>query len=147
MALIGPCSTLDQAREFVPALREALLANIQALDYLGRREDALTLHLELTFLLRRTQHEVIQHGSQLRSRQATAAAARGRQRVGPKAWQCTPASASGTPVRRHRSRCAGSQSRQAPVRERSIATPLRHWHPPTFTKPSRCFFALLLSSL
>lgn len=74
---------LDHAREFVPALRESLLANIQALNYLGRRDEALTLHLELTFLLRRTQHEVIQHGSQLLSRQANAAAAPGRENFGP----------------------------------------------------------------
>ena len=63
---------LDHAREFVPALRETLLANIQALNHLGRDEEALSLHLELTFLLRRTQHEVIQHGSRFLSHAAAA---------------------------------------------------------------------------
>jgi len=69
---------LDHAREFVPALRETLLANIQALNHLGRDDEALRLHLELTFLLRRTQHEVIHHGSRLLSQSAPAAAGRER---------------------------------------------------------------------
>ena len=73
---------LDHAREFVPALRETLLANIQALNHLGRDDEALRLHLELTFLLRRTQHEVIHHGHRLLSQSAPAAA--GRERLGAK---------------------------------------------------------------
>ena len=63
---------LDHARAFVPALREALLANIQVLDHLGRHDEALTLHHELTVLLRRSQHEVIHHSARLLAEHATA---------------------------------------------------------------------------
>jgi len=67
---------LDHARQFVPVLRETLLANIQALNHLGRDEEALKLHLELTLLLRRTQHEVIHHGNRLLTQGALDASGR-----------------------------------------------------------------------
>ena len=70
---LGLCrGALDHARAFSPALRDALLANIQALNHIGRHDEALTLHHELTVLLRHSQHEVIHHGARLLAQHAAA---------------------------------------------------------------------------
>ena len=62
-------AALEKAREVKPALRETLLAMVQAHEKAGRPERALALHRELTLHIRKAQHENIVRHQELHLKQ------------------------------------------------------------------------------
>ena len=66
-------AALEKARAVKPALRETLLALVQAHEKAGRPERALALHRELTLHIRKAQHDSIVRHQELHLQQIEAA--------------------------------------------------------------------------
>jgi len=62
-------AALEKARAVKPALRETLLATIQAYEKAGRPDRALAMHRELTLHIRKAQHDSIVRHQELHLRQ------------------------------------------------------------------------------